>query len=339
MLKNKLTFIATLCIVNINLGKIHCQAICDRRYLNDKIRIDGKVVIITGGTSGLGLETARNLAGRGGRIYLTSRGESRGNEAVESIKRSTGNEDVKFMQLDLGSLKSIRKFSETFHTAEKSLHILINNAGLASNYNKTEDGFELNMGVNHLGHFLLTNLLLDLLKASVPSRIIVVSSIAHWVGIIQRHNLNSEIYFPGIIKAYSNSKLANILFANELARRLANTGVTVNSLDPGFSVSALGQHLDDGLRGLFEIAQQLFGRNSEYGSQTHVMLAVDPSVNDVSGKYFLDCQQHDPGYLARDANMARWLWERSEKLTRLNEHQRTIYNGLFSKLRKYDYWN
>ncbi|KAG4068981.1 hypothetical protein HA402_005642 [Bradysia odoriphaga] len=319
MLKTKLTFIATLCIVNINLDEIYGQALCDRRYLNDEIRIDGKVVIVTGGTSGLGLETAHNLAGRGGRIYLAARGEKRGNEAAEAIRRSTGNRDVKFMQLDLGSLKSVRKFSETFHQEETRLDILINNAGLASHYDRTEDGFELNMGVNHLGHFLLTNLLLDLIKASAPSRIIVVSSIAHWIGIIERNNLNSEIYFPGIIRAYSNSKLANVLFAHELARRLENTGVTVNSLDPGFSVSALGQNLDNTLRGLFEFAQQLIGRNSEYGSQTHVMLAIDPSVRIVSGKYFLDCVQHQPAYLARDANMGRWLWDQSEKLTRLRE--------------------
>ncbi|XP_037037545.1 retinol dehydrogenase 14-like [Bradysia coprophila] len=319
MLKTKLTFIATLCIINTN--EIYGQVLCNRRYLNDEIRIDGKVVIVTGGTSGLGLETAHNLASRGGRIYLASRGEKRGKEAAEAIRRSTGYGNVQFMQLDLGSLRSVRKFSETFRKEETRLDILINNAGLASHYNTTEDGFELNMGVNHLGHFLLTNLLLDLLKASVPSRIIVVSSIAHWIGIIERDNLNSEIYFPGIIRAYSNSKLANVLFAHELARRLENTGVTVNSLDPGFSVSALGQNLDTTLRGLFELAQTLFGRNSEYGSQTHVMLAIDPIVRVVSGKYFLDCVQHQPAYLARDANMGRWLWEHSEKLTRLNAHQ------------------
>ncbi len=317
MLKDKLTFIVTLCV--LNFGGTHCQALCDRRYLNDKIRIDGRVVIVTGGTSGLGLEAARNLAGRGGRIYLAARGERRGKEAAESIRQSTGNINVKFMQLDLGSLKSIRQFSVAFRTVEKRLDVLINNAGLASNFNHTEDGFEVSMGVNHLGHFLLTNLFLDLLKASAPSRIIVVSSIAHYIGIIHRHNFNSEIYFPGIIKAYSNSKLANVLFTHELSKRLENTGVTVNCLDPGFSVSALAQNLEYVLRTLFEFVQQLFGRNSEYGSQTHVMLAIDPSVSSVSGKYFLDCEQQTPSLLARDANMARWLWDESAKLTRLYE--------------------
>lgn len=319
MLKNQLAFIATLVVVNINLDEIYCQALCDHRYLNDAIRIDGKVVIVTGGTSGLGLETARNLASRGGHIYLAARGVKKGNEAVESIRQLTGNRNVEFMQLDLGSLKSVRLFSETFHTMEKRLDILINNAGLAANYNTTEDGFEVNMGVNHLGHFLLTNLLLDLLKASAPSRIVVVSSIASWIGIIQRNNLNSEIYFPGIVKAYSNSKLANVLFTRELSKRLENTGVTVNSLDPGFSMSDLGKNLDYIARVIFEFVQRLYARNSEYGSQTHVMLAIDPSVNEVSGKYFIDCVQQEPAYFARDQIMARWLWDRSAKLVRLHE--------------------
>lgn len=319
MLTNKFSFMATLCVVNINLVGIHCQTLCNRRYLNDEIRIDGKVVIVTGGTSGLGLETARNLASRGGRIYLASRGERQGNEAVKAIRQSTRNGNVKFMRLDLGSQKSIRKFSETFRTVETRLDILINNAGLASNYNRTEDGFELNMGVNHLGHFLLTNLLLDLLKSSAPSRIVVVSSIAHRFGIIQWNNFNSEIYYPGVIRAYSNSKLANVLFASELSTRLQNTGVTVNSLDPGFSMSALGQNLDGTLRNIFGLAQQLIGRSSEYGAQTHVMLAIDPSVNGVSGKFFLDCVQHEPAFLAKDENMARWLWDHSAKLARLND--------------------
>lgn len=322
MLKKQLIhlFAATLFVVNLNFNEINSQKLCDRQYLNQEIRIDGKVVIVTGGTNGLGFETARNLAERGGRIYLAARDEKKGVEAAETITRSTGNRNVKFIQLDLGSLKKIHQFSKTFHALENRLDILINNAGLATYGNRTEDGFEMNMGVNHLGHFLLTNLLLDVLKASAPSRIVVVSSLAHFVGVIMPNNLNSEIYFPGIIQAYGNSKLANVLFARELSKRLRNTRVTVNSLDPGFSMSSLGQNLPLPLRFFFELLQQAFGRNAEYASQTHVMLAIDPSVTNVSGKYFSDCVQQDPSRFARDETVARWLWDESAKLTRLYEY-------------------
>lgn len=309
-------------IVSVNIKDINSHKLCDLRYLNDKIRIDGKVVIITGGTGGLGFETARNLAVRGGRIYLAARGEKKGTEAVQTIRQLTGNMNVKFIPLDLGSLKSVRQFSDRFHAVENRLDILINNAGTASFYNKTEDGLEVNMAVNHLGHFLLTNLLLDLLKSSAPSRILVVTSLGQYFGVIFRHNVNSEIYFPGIVKAYSNSKLAIVLFTQELSRRLQNTGVTVNSLDPGFSMSSFSQNLQavPVIQFFVERLQQFFGRSSEHGSQTHVMLAIDPSVKEVSGKHFIDCVQEEPAYLAKDENLALWLWDESAKLTRLLEH-------------------
>lgn len=318
MMENKLaiSFAVVLFVVNLNSHKVSAEKLCDRRYLNNDIKIDGKVVIVTGGTSGLGLETARNLAERGGRIYIASRGEKKGNEAAESIRQSTGNSNVQFIKLDLGSLKSVLEFSAAFHDIENRLDILINNAGITSDYKKTEDEFEMMMGVNHLGHFLLTNLLLDFLKASAPSRIVVVSSFVHRIGVIFRNNLNSELYFPGIFKAYGNSKLANILFTRELSTRLVNSGVTVNCLDPGLSMSAIAQNLPSDIRLIVELLQQRFGRNPEHASQTHVMLAVDPSVNDVSGKYFMDCVEQEPSYFARDEGMARWLWDESAKLTR-----------------------
>lgn len=319
MLRNKQTnlLVVALFFLYLNFKPVISQKLCNGTY-NSDIRIDGKVVIVTGGTSGLGSETARNLASRGGRIYLAARGEKRGNEAVEAIRKSTGNANVQFIHLDLGSLKSIRQFSTNFHTVERKLDILINNAGLASDYSKTEDGFEMTMGVNHLGHFLLTNLLLDLLKASAPSRIIVVSSIVHRIGSISRNNFNSEIFFPGVLKSYSNSKLANVLFALELSKRLHGTGVTVNSMDPGFTVSSLGQNLPDNLRIIFAALQQLFAHSVEHGSQTHVMLAVDPSVNYITGKYFVDCVQENPSLAARNVIMAQWLWNESARLTKLN---------------------
>lgn len=202
------------------------------RYINDAARIDGKVVIITGANTGLGKATAAELAKRGGKVYMACRSEERGMAALNEIKESTGN-NVFFMKLDLASLDSIREFSKKFHEVETRLDILVNNAGLLSPLERTKDGFELNMGVNHLGHFLLTNLLLDLLKTAAPSRIVVVSSMIHKIGGINRDDLNSVNSFAGSWRAYANSKLANILFVRKLAKILDGSGVTINSLCPG----------------------------------------------------------------------------------------------------------
>lgn len=203
------------------------------KYINNDARIDQKVVIITGSNCGIGLATAVELAKRGAKVYLACRSEEKAMEAIKEIKESSKSATVYFMKLDLASLASVREFSKKFHETENKLDILINNAGLLSSGTRTEDGFEVNMGVNHLGHFLLTNLLLDLLKKSAPSRIVVVASDLHKIGTIDKDNLNAEKSFPGSWKGYGNSKLANILFARELSKMLEGSGVTVNSLCPG----------------------------------------------------------------------------------------------------------
>ena len=202
------------------------------QYIKDT-RIDGKVVIITGANSGIGKETAIDLAKRGGKIYIACRDIKRGEDALTEIKLESKSENVYFLQLDLASLDSVRDFSQKFHELESQLHILINNAGvMACPKADTKDGFEMQIGTNHLGHFLLTNLLLDLLKASIPSRIVVVSSILHRIGRINKRDFNCEKSYSKWF-AYGQSKLANILFAHELAHRLEGTGVTINSLHPG----------------------------------------------------------------------------------------------------------
>ncbi len=320
MLDNKQSkiFTSIFFIIHFNIQYVVAvEKLCDRRYLNDTIRIDDKVVIITGGTGGLGFETARNLASRGGRIYITTRGEEKGNEAVNSIRQLTGNDNVHFIKLDLGSISSIREFSETFHRLEYRLDILINNAGTASNYKRTEDGFEENIGVNHLGHFLLTHLLLDLLKSSAPSRIIVVSSFGYRIGVIRRDNLNSEKFFQGILYAYCNSKLANILFTRELSKILENSGVTVNSLDPSFSMSAISRNLPTSIRVVVDEVLQVIGRKPEHATETHIMLAVDPSVKGISGKHFKDCIEQELPDFAKNDDDARWLWNASVNLLKL----------------------
>lgn len=198
-------------------------------------RIDGKVVVITGANAGIGKETAIDLSKRGGKIYIACRDMKRGQDALEEIKVKSGCDNIHFLQLDLASMQSIREFSRKFHELEPRLDILINNAGImACSKAKTVDGFELQLGTNHLGHFLLTNLLLDLVKAASPSRIVVVSSVLHRIGTINKSDLmHDSNYWKWLV--YGQSKLANILFAKELSKKLAGSNVTVNSLHPGRS--------------------------------------------------------------------------------------------------------
>lgn len=187
----------------------------------------------TGGNSGIGKETTIDLAKRGGKIYIACRDVIRSKDDLDEIKERSKSSNVKLIQLDLASIRSIRHCSKEFHDKERRLNILINNAGImACPKSYTEDGYEMQMGVNHLGHFLLTNLLLDLLKANAPSRIVVVSSSAHKFSDMNRDDFMSDKSYNKI-KVYGQSKLANNLFALELARRLEGTNVTANSCHPG----------------------------------------------------------------------------------------------------------
>lgn len=196
--------------------------------------MNDKVILITGGNSGIGKETAIDLAIRGAKIYIACRNPSKCETARADIINATQNQNVQGLQLDLASFESIHNFSRNFHQLEQRLDVLINNAGtVASKRTLTKDGFEMDFGVNHLGHFLLTNLLLDLIKAAAPSRIVVVSSEMHFFADLRMDDLNYESRSYSWMRAYANSKLANLLFSNELAKKLANDGVTVNSLHPG----------------------------------------------------------------------------------------------------------
>ncbi|XP_070491034.1 retinol dehydrogenase 12-like [Chironomus tepperi] len=284
---------------------------------NKPTMIDGKIVIITGANSGIGKETAVDLAKRGGKIYIACRNIERGQSALTEIKEKSGSDDVHFLQLDLASMKSIRKFSEDFHQLEDRLDILINNAGvMACPKSFTEDGFEMHMGTNHLGHFLLTNLLLDLLKKPAHSRIVNVASLFHIVGKISKTNFFGEkFYFRWY--AYATSKLANILFTRELAKRLENTGITANSLHPGAIQSDLLRHVNIVIRVITAPFRWILFKDIPAGAQTQIRLAVDPSLENVSGKYFADCKEATPLFTARNDKMAKWLWEKSEELTGL----------------------
>ena len=220
-----------------------------------KERLDGKTVIVTGGNTGIGKATAQDLSQRGARVILACRDMVKGRTAIEEIREKTGNNNLAVRKLDLASCKSIRAFAEQILREEPQINILINNAGVMFvPYQLTEDGYELTFGVNHLGHFLLTNLLLERIKASAPSRIIVVASLGHLVGYLDfgdmmwKKRYNSQL-------AYCRSKLANIMFVKELAKRLVDTGVTVCSLHPGTINTELTRYFLSGWMIFLKVSQ------------------------------------------------------------------------------------
>ncbi|KAH8373051.1 hypothetical protein KR009_011199 [Drosophila setifemur] len=278
---------------------------------------NGKVVIVTGANTGIGKETVRELARRGATVYMACRNMKKCEEA--KIVFETKNQLVYCRQCDLASQESIRHFVDAFKLEQEELHILINNAGVmrCPRY-LTIDGIELQLGVNHMGHFLLTNLLLDHLKKTAPSRIVNVSSLAHTRGEINTGDLNSEKSYDES-KAYAQSKLANIMFTRELARRLEGTKVTANALHPGVVDTKIIRHMgffNNFLAGLF--VKPLFWpfvKTPKNGAQTSLYVALDPELQKVSGQYFSDCKLKEISSAACDLQTAKWLWAVSEKWT------------------------
>lgn len=289
------------------------------RFERKDVRADGKIVIVTGANTGIGKETVMSLANRGAHVYMACRDMKKCEEAREEIVLETRNPNVFCRECDLASLQSVRKFVTQFKTEQNRLDILINNAGvMRCPRTLTSEGIELQLGVNHMGHFLLTNLLLDLLKLSAPSRIVVVSSLAHTRGKINVQDLNSAQSYDKAA-AYEQSKLANVLFTKELAKRLEGTGVTVNALHPGVVDTDLMRHM-----GLFNswFSSFLikpfvwpFLKNPIAGAQTSLYAALDPSLEKVTGQYFSDCAPKDVAEQAKDERVAKWLWAVSEKWT------------------------
>ncbi|XP_019610050.2 retinol dehydrogenase 14 [Rhinolophus sinicus] len=293
----------------------------------DAGRMHGKTVLITGANSGLGRATAAELLRLGARVIMGCRDRARAEEAAGQLRRdlrqaggsepgpdASGPGELVVKELDLASLRSVRAFCQEMLQEEPRLDVLINNAGIFQcPYMKTEDGFEMQFGVNHLGHFLLTNLLLGLLKSSAPSRIVVVSSKLYKYGDINFEDLNSEQSYNKSF-CYSRSKLANILFTRELARRLEGTNVTVNVLHPGIVRTNLGRHIHIPLlvKPLFNLMSWAFFKTPVEGAQTSIYLASSSEVEGVSGKYFGDCKEEELLPKAMDESVARKLWDISE---------------------------
>ncbi|EPS67753.1 hypothetical protein M569_07022, partial [Genlisea aurea] len=277
-------------------------------------------VIITGGSSGIGLETARVLALRNARVVIGARNVEAANDAKRQIMESNGGARVDVLRLDLNSLKSIKAFADEFLALDLPLHILINNAGIMfCPFALSEDGIETQFATNHLGHFYLTNLLLEKMKdtvrnSGVEGRIVNLSSVAHvhpYKGGIRFEKLNDKKKYDEN-KAYGQSKLANILHANELSRRLKEEGVNinVNSVHPGLIMTNLFKY-----KAWFsELISLCLWKNVPQGAATTCYVALHPQMKGVTGKYFADCNESKPSKLARDEKLSKKLWDFSNKL-------------------------
>lgn len=273
------------------------------------------VVVITGANSGMGKATSVELAKTGAIVVMACRNKSKGEEAVREVIELTGNSSVKLMICDLGSLKSIENFCTEFKKRFQRLDVLVNNAGVVlPGRHQTFDGYELQFGVNHLGHFLLTNMLLDLIIKSAPARIINVSSGAHKIGKIHFEDINLNKKYT-VWRAYAQSKLANILFTYELADRLKDKGVTVNCLHPGAVATAMGIDRDTGFGTFITRMLKPFFQTPERGAQTAVYLATSHDMDGLTGKYFYQRKALPSSKRSYDKELAKRLWELSEKLT------------------------
>ncbi len=282
----------------------------------DKPMID-KVCMVTGATGGLGLAAAQALAQRGATVIIVGRNPDKGAAVVGRIQEQTGNPAVEFMLADLSSQQDIRHLAQEFNNRYSRLHVLVNNAG--ASYRKRResvDGIEMTFALNHLGYFLLTNLLLDTLKASAPSRIVNVSSEVHRDVTLDLEDLQASRGFNGY-QVYKRSKLANLLFTYELARRLEGTNVTVNAVSPGLAKTNLGLQ-DGGMPALMKrFINALMGVSPQEGAKLIIHLATSPELQGISGKYFVKGEAVRSSDASRDQATATRLWQISAKLTGL----------------------
>lgn len=269
-------------------------------------RVEEAVMLVTGSTDGIGKETARRLAAMGAAVIVHGRSPERGEEALEEIRDETGSEKLGLVVGDLSSMREVRAIGEQVRSEHDRLDVLINNAGVVSEERvETEDGYELTFAVNHLAPFLLTALLLDDLERAAPSRIITVSSVAHGGAKLDFDDPNLERGYS-MNRAYARSKLANLLFTYELARRLEGTGVTANALHPGVIGTKL---LAVGFGG--------GGSPVESGAETSVYLATSPEVEGVTGRYFRRSRAVESSPASYDEEAQRRLWEMSERMVGL----------------------
>jgi retinol dehydrogenase-12 len=283
---------------------------------NQNEPLQGKICLITGATSGIGKVTARELARKGASLVIVSRNPLRCENTIASIQDETGNSNIEYMVADLSSQDQIRQLARGFMDRYDRLDVLINNAGaIFLSRKESVDGIEMTWALNHLNYFLLTNLLLDILKASAPARIVNVASTAHRGAKINFDDLQGKRHFYGM-RAYSQSKLANVLFTYELARRLEGTQVTANALHPGFVASNFAKN-NGGLVRLGMGIAKFFAISPEKGAETSIYLASSPDVEGVSGRYFVNKQAARSDPASYNEETARKLWQVSEEMTGL----------------------
>ena len=271
--------------------------------------ISGRVALVTGANTGIGLVTARELARRGAHVFLACRSASHAQAALDAIRAASGNQKVEALALDLGDFASVRQCANAFLARGLPLHLLVNNAGLAGSRGFTASGFELAFGVNHMGHFLLTQLLLERLKASAPARIVTVASRAHtrtdgidWNALRQPTRTRTAIH------EYAVSKLANVWFSAELGRRLAGSGVTTYALHPGVVASDVWRSVPWPFRSLIKLRMI----STEEGAKTSLYCATAPQCAGESGLYYGKCRVRPANSLGQDTALAQELWQRSE---------------------------
>jgi NAD(P)-dependent dehydrogenase (short-subunit alcohol dehydrogenase family) len=274
---------------------------------------------VTGATAGIGLVTAGALAQRGATVCIVGRSRERSAAAVRQIQSQAGNQAVEFLLGDLSSQPDIRRLAQEFQERHARLDVLVNNAGgMFLIRQESVDGIEMTLALNHLAYFLLTNLLLDLLKSSAPARVVSVSSQAHrFVSGLDFDDLEHRKSYRGF-RVYGESKLANVLFSAELARRLAGTGVTSNALHPGFVASNFfaAPGMKPLLGRLMALSARFVAISPEEGAKTSIYLAASPAVEGVTGKYFEKQKQVTLSRAAQDETAARRLWDVSAELTR-----------------------
>jgi len=275
------------------------------------------VCLVTGATGGIGLATAVGLAASGAHVILGARNQAGGASALRAVAGAAGSDRLEVAVADLSVQAEVRRMAAEIVAAHPRVDVLVNNAGLVSvRREETADGFELTWAVNHLAPFLLTNLLTGLLVASAPARVVTVSSGAHMGATLELDDLQFERRRYSALAAYGQSKLANVLFTAELARRLRDSGVTANSLHPGLVGSDFGSR-GGGLVGLGWRLLRPFALSPEKGARTSRYLATSPEVAGVTGRYFVGGRRVEPSPLARDPDLARRLWDVSAAMTGL----------------------
>ncbi|KAJ8403913.1 hypothetical protein AAFF_G00347810 [Aldrovandia affinis] len=316
-----------LIVVAVGVYFVWYHTVIKGAWCKSQAKLHGKTVIVTGANTGIGKATALDLARRGARMILACRSKARAEAAVFDIRRESGNNEVVYMLLDLASLKSVRSFAENFLKTEPRLDLLINNAGIFMQ-GRTEDGLGMMFSVNHLGHFLLSNLLLERLEECGPSRVVTVSSVLHRAGSIDFTRLNAhkdlgvgESYLD-MLKIYSHTKLCNVFFTRELAKRLQGTSVTCYSLHPGQCEHTLYSTC------IYERGDQYGAGPSQLPVNEDVARAhhdarpptapLQEGIKPFSGRYFSSCAVQEVSAKARDDAVARKLWEVSETLSGLS---------------------